>query len=260
MGLFGFARLLISASRAPIFSGVAARPLLLGTVFGFLRAYVLLAVYRSRSTIGSLDAMEAVTFTFVSQGFLPTIGMWGRLELSERIQSGDVATDLYRPLHFTSYWLAQDLGRFAYEGLCRGVPPVAIGALVFALRFPATATTWALFLVAVVLAEVVSFALRYLVALIGFWLIDNRGLIQFAGFVTQFFGGVIVPLTFFPGWLEQVCRLLPFQAVIQLPVEVFLGRQGIAALALQALWAAALLVAGNAFATRALRKVVVQGG
>ncbi|MGH9223572.1 MAG: ABC transporter permease [Acidimicrobiales bacterium] len=244
-----------STYRGATFAGVV-----IGTVFGFLRAYVLLAVYRSRSTIGSFDAMDAVTFTFVSQGLLPTVGMWGRLELSDRIRSGDVATDLYRPLHFSSYWLAQDLGRFAYEGLARGIPPLAIGALVFPLRFPASPFTWALFLLAVVLAEVVSFGLRFLVALVGFWLIDNRGFIQFAGFVTQFFGGVIVPLSFFPGGLEQVARLLPFQAVIQLPVELFLGRQGAGALAVQALWAAALMVAGNAFALRAVRKVVVQGG
>jgi len=246
--------------RHSTYRGATFAGLVIGTTFGFLRAYVLLAVYEQQDTIGGLDAMGALTFTFVSQGFLPSIGLWGRLELSDRIRSGDVATDLYRPLHFQAYWLAGDLGRFAFEGLARGVAPVAAGALVFTLRFPPGAGTWALFLVAVLLAELVSFGLRYLVALIGFWVLDNRGFIQFAGFLTQFFGGVIVPVTFFPGALEQVCRLLPFQAVVQLPVEVFLGRQGPGALALQAVWAAALLVAGNAFAARAMHKVVVQGG
>jgi len=246
--------------RFSTYRGATVAGAVIGTTFGFLRAYVLVAVYRHHETIGSFDAVDAVTFTFVSQGFLPTIGIWGRLELSDRIRSGDVATDLYRPLHFQSYWLAQDLGRFAFEGLARGMVPVAAGALAFSLRFPTGRGTWALFAIALVLAEVVSFGLRYLVALIGFWVLDNRGFVQFGGFLTQFFGGVIVPVSFFPAGLEGACRLLPFQAVVQLPVEVFLGRQGAGALALQAVWAAALLVAGNALAARAMHKVVVQGG
>jgi ABC-2 type transport system permease protein len=52
--------------------------------------------------------------------------------------------------------------------------------------------------------------------------------------------------------------------MIQLPVEVFLGKHDGADLtgvfALQALWAAALALAGRAVLARAVRRVVVQGG
>ena len=231
-------------------------------VFGTLRASVLLAVYAHRDSVGGLDATAAVTFAFVSQAFLPTIGVFGALELSDRIRTGDVATDLYRPLQFQGYWLAQDLGRFVYDAVALGLPAVTAGALLFHLRFPAGPTAWAVFAVALVLAELVSFSFRYLVALAGFWLVENRGLIQFAGLLMQFFGGIVVPITFFPGGLERVARTLPFPAMIQLPVELFVGvsRAPAGALGLQALWGAALFAAGHAVSTRAVRKVVVQGG
>jgi ABC-2 type transport system permease protein len=68
------------------------------TVFGFILAYVMLAVFRQRPDIGGFDAVDAVTFTFIAQGmFSMTVGNFGHVELSGRIHSGDVAVDLSRP-------------------------------------------------------------------------------------------------------------------------------------------------------------------
>ena len=58
-----------------------------------------------------------------------TVYLWGWFDVALRVRSGDVATDLQRPLDFQAYWLAQDLGRAAYHALFRGVPPFIFGAL-----------------------------------------------------------------------------------------------------------------------------------
>jgi ABC-2 type transport system permease protein len=245
-----------STYRAATFAGVFTN-----TVFGFLKVYILLAVMRQRSHIGSFDTVDVVTFTFVSQGFLATVGLGGTLELGDRIQSGDVVSDLYRPLHFQSYWLAHDLGQAAYQALGRGIPPVLVGALAFRLRFPANAAVWVAFLASFTLAVLVGSAFRFIVALTGFWLLDIRGVWQLATIGMWFFSGFMVPLTFFPAGLDHVARLLPFAALIQVPIEVFLGKQGAAgALAGQLFWVVALIAIGELIARRAFRKVVIQGG
>src|SRR5262249_54781653 len=92
-----------STYRGATFAGAATN-----TVFAFLLVSVRLALYRHRSTVGTFDVRDTVTFTFVSQGFLATSGAFGYLELSDRIRTGDVVADLYRPVHFLSYWLAQE--------------------------------------------------------------------------------------------------------------------------------------------------------
>lgn len=235
------------------------------TVFGFLKVYVLLAVMRQRVHVGSFDAVDVVTFTFVSQGFLATVGLGGTLELGDRIQTGDVVSDLYRPLHFAGYWLAQDLGQAAYQAVARGIPPVLIAGVFFRLRLPPDVMTWAAFVVSLVLACTAGFAYRFIVGLTGFWLLDIRGLWQLAVLALWFFSGFLVPLTFFPPTLGHIARLLPFAAFVQIPVEVFLGKHhgagGLAAaLGMQALWVLALLGAAEWMAARAFRKVVVQGG
>jgi ABC-2 type transport system permease protein len=75
---------------------------------------------------------------------------------------------------------------------------------------------------------------------------------------------MLVPITFFPGALRTIATLLPFAAVIQTPVDVWLGKdQGLSlagALAGQAAWAIALLLLGRLVLRAALKKLVVQGG
>jgi ABC-2 type transport system permease protein len=239
-------------------------------VFGFLHAYVLLAVVTERGTVGGLGPAGVVTFVFVTQGLLATVGAFSELDLSERIRTGDVVIDFHRPVDLQAYWLAQDLGRAGFLALGRGIPPFVFGAVVFDLQLPTSAAQWAAFAASVTLAVVVGFSLRFLAALSGFWILDARGAVQLTSAVTMFFSGFIIPINFFPDWLAHVARLLPFVAVLQLPAEVFLGSgpgaSGVSGLAVlgvlatQAFWAVVLLGVGRHVLARATRKVVVHGG
>jgi ABC-2 type transport system permease protein len=234
------------------------------TVFGFLIAYILLAVFRERGQIGSYSSSDAVTYTWLAQGLLMTVYIWGWYEVALRVRSGDVATDLQRPLDFQRYWLAQDLGRAAYHALFRGVPPFLIGALAFDVRFPADAVLWLAFPLSVVLAVVASFGFRFLFNLGAFWLVDYRGVAIIAMVISTFFSGQLIPIVLFPSWLSHLAWALPFAAMVQAPIEVFLGHargaQLAGLLALQAFWASALYALGRTAFAAGTRKLVVQGG
>jgi ABC-2 type transport system permease protein len=234
------------------------------TFFGFLIAYILLAVFRERETVGSYDARDAVTYVWLAQGLLMTVYVWGWYELAVRIQSGDIATDLQRPLDLQAYWLAGDLGRATYHAVFRGVPPFLLGALAFDVRIPAEPELWLAFPVSLALAVVASFAFRFLFNLAAFWLLDYRGVGMLAMVVSTFFSGQIVPLAFFPEGLQTLVWALPFASMVQAPIEVFLGHahglELIGLLGLQAFWAAALLGLGRLVLGQGLRKLVVQGG
>jgi ABC-2 type transport system permease protein len=229
------------------------------TIFGFLQAYILLAVYRHRTNVGGYDAHDAVTYVWLAQALLATVYIFGWQELALRIRDGSIATDLSRPINPQRYWLAFDLGRAPYHFLFRGVVPFLVGAVVFDLHY-ASPLHALLFVVSLLLAVVVSLGFRFLYNLPAFWLLDIRGVVILTLTFSLFFSGMIMPLAFFPAWLRDLARALPFASILQTPIDVWLGKAAWWQVALQPLWAVALLAFGRLVLARATRKLVVQGG
>ncbi|WP_406427423.1 ABC-2 family transporter protein [Streptomyces sp. NBC_01589] len=237
------------------------------TVFGFILAYTYMALWDERPQLGGYDLSQALTYVWLGQALLATCAMMGggfEDELMERIRTGDVAIDLYRPVDLQMWWLAGDLGRAAFQLMARGIAPMVLGALAFPLALPTSPGIWLAYLVSVTLGVVVSFAVRYLVALSAFWLMDGAGASQIAFLAGLFFSGMLLPLTLFPGLLGEVARALPWSALLQVPADVFLGKHTgwglVEAFAFQGGWALALLLAGRLVQSVATRRVVVQGG
>ncbi|MFG2308421.1 ABC transporter permease [Streptomyces sp. NPDC048566] len=234
------------------------------TVFGLILAYIFLALWDVRPHLGGYDQAQALSYVWLSQALLMVVAVMGggfEDELVERIRTGDIAIDLYRPVDLQSWWLAQDAGRALFHLLGRGVVPLAFGALFFDLALPADPLAWLAFLVAVTLGVVVGFALRFLVALSAFWLLDGAGVAQLTMIAGVFCSGMLLPLNVFPGTLGEIVRALPWSSLIQAPVDVLLGTADpLGTYAFQAGWACALLAAGRLLQSAATRRVVVQGG
>lgn len=233
------------------------------TMFGFLRAYILIALWEASPGLGNYTVLDAITFAFLTQALIGPVQIFGGMELSERIRTGDVSIDLHRPADLQLWWLADDLGRAAFTIVGRGVIPLTAGWLTFGLNLPPLTRLPAVFL-ALILAVIVSFALRYLVALAVFWIHDSRGVDSVYIVCSLFLSGMILPLVAFPGWLGAIASALPWSALVQVPADVFLGKvTGLSllhAFAFQAGWAAALLLLGRLLTGAAHRKLVIQGG
>jgi ABC-2 type transport system permease protein len=231
-------------------------------VFGLLRLAILsAAITAANGEIADYDIAATNTYVWIGQGLLGFVLLWGNNELAERVRSGDVVVDLYRPWHLQGALLAEDIGRGGYAFLTRLAPPAVFGMLLFPFQFPAHAHQWPLFGISAVIALVTSFGVRFLVELSAFWLIDNRGLYGFWNVTSGLLCGLTVPIAFFPEWAREVLWMTPFPALLQAPIDVFLGHGNVVKLLLyQLFWAAAVLTIGHFALQRAVRKVVVQGG
>ncbi|MDF3297714.1 ABC transporter permease [Streptomyces tropicalis] len=234
------------------------------TVFGLILVYTYLALWDVRPHLGGYDRAQAVTYVWLGQACLAALAIGGggvEDELIERIRTGDIAIDLYRPADLQLWWLAGDLGRAVFQLLGRGVAPFVLGSLLFPVALPSDVLTWTAFLGTVLLAMLVSFGIRYLVALSTFWLMDGRGALQMMMITGFFCSGMLLPLNVFPGALGDVVRVLPWSSLLQAPADVLLGRAGaLGTYLFQAAWAVALLLAGRLLQSVATRRVVVQGG
>src|SRR5437667_371117 len=77
--------------RYAAYPGAAVAGIFTNTVFGFMRAFILLALYQQRETVGGYDASAAVTYVWVGQALLMTVFMWGWLDIAVRIRTGAIA-------------------------------------------------------------------------------------------------------------------------------------------------------------------------
>jgi len=112
---------------------------------------------------------------------------------------------------------------------------------------------------------VIATLIGLLMGLVAFWTVQSLGIGVIHEFATQFFGGALVPLYFFPPLLRTVADLFPFQTQVFIPVSIYTGAiSGPAdiarALGLQAFWIAALAVIAWIVWQRARRIVTVYRG
>lgn len=235
------------------------------TVFGFLRCSVLLAVVAGGGRAVGYDAKQIATFVWVGQGLLAVVLLWGWTELSDRIRTGDVASDLLRPVHPVVSYFAADLGRAAHALLTRFVLPTLVGAMVFDLYVPRRWPTVPLFAASVLLAVVVSFACRFLVNAVAYWLHDARGVTMLWLLCSGVLSGLFFPLRFLPDTAAVLLWLLtPFPSLLQTPLDVLveldppLRQAGL--VAVQAGWAVLLMWCCHVVQRRAELRLVVQGG
>lgn len=236
------------------------------TVFGFVRCYVLLAVAAGAGGVAAgYDAAQLATYVWFGQGLLAVVMLWGWTDLADRIRTGDVATDLLRPISPVALYLATDLGRAGHAVLFRFAPPVLVGAVAFDLYLPARSGTWPLFMVSALLAVLICFGCRYLVNATGYWLLDIRGIAAAWVFASGLLGGLMFPLRFLPEplWLALYFAT-PFPSIMQIPLDVIVERDPtlvqVGLIAVQVAWAVLILGACVLVQRRAERKLVIQGG
>ncbi|WP_285729009.1 hypothetical protein [Nocardiopsis sp. ATB16-24] len=115
-------------------------------IFGVINATVMLALFSARPESSGYVAQGAVTHVFVAPALLGTTAVMGPpLELGERVRSGDVVTDLLRPVSLLGRRPAQDLGRATFIMVFRGVPVFAVGLFLSDLALPEDPLRWAAF-------------------------------------------------------------------------------------------------------------------
>lgn len=234
------------------------------SVFGVMLASVYLALYWGKPESASVEgftAQQAVTYTWIGQAMIMPVMLWGWWLIIDAIRSGSIVMDLLKPMNFFAYWLSRDMGRAGAHILIRGIPTMIIGSLAFDLVYPHGWLRWLAFLASVPLAIVVSFCLRFMLNLWGFWIFDHRGIGSILFVVTGMLSGHLLPIAWYPDPIRIVINILPFRSMLMTPIEIWLGQVSIAAgLGLQLFWSLVMIAASLTLLRVAERKVVVQGG
>ena len=189
-----------------------------------------------------------------------------------QVRDGTVAYDLLRPLDLYAYWFGRTLAfRIAVPTL-RGIPMVLFAMILlpvaglsdWALIPPPSASAFAGFVVAVVLAALLATAVTLLAHISLLWTISGVGMDRILTVLVTVFSGLIVPLPLFPDWLQPILNWQPFRGLADVPYRIYSGNippgEILPELFFILVWTVALVVLGRLILRRGVRRMVVQGG
>lgn len=239
--------------------------LVANTTFGFLKVAMLFAtVEAAGGELNGYDVGTMSAYIWLSQGMLGSINLHGRSDLAVRIKDGDVAIDFLRPLNVQAAAIIQEIGNSIWSLVPRGIPSVAIGALVVGMTMPTTPLPYVLGALSVLLGIALGAATVYLVATAGFWMVETRGVQILYMVLSGFLAGLFVPIDLFPDWLRIAAEATPFPSMMMYPIDVLSGRasgwESVGLVAAQVGWLVLVCVAGHLLTRAGRHKLEVQGG
>ncbi len=233
--------------------------------FLLVHAQVLLAFFRARPGALGWSPREAVLYFTASEALLMVVGIFAdvRYNLAERIRTGEVVTDLARPVTLYYRDVAERYGTALYYLIARFPPVYLTGVVLFGVVPPLRLETL-LFPLSLLLAIGVSAGLWYVVCASAYFRNTASGELSALVFVNTLLGGMVVPLDFYPDWLRAIADALPFRATLYTPVALLSGKLSghalVFGLAHQLVWLGALSALSLAIESRGLRRLATQGG
>ncbi len=232
--------------------------------FGLIRVAILLALYGDRQVVEGYTVADIITYTALTQAVIAYLGMFGWFDLMNSVHTGEIATDLLKPMSFFRFWLAQDLGRALVNFLLRGIGVMILYGLLFELVYPKTAVQILATILTLILSWLVSFGWRFLINLAAFWSPNSRGAIRLGFTLSWFFSGFLMPLRFLPDWVQTIANFTPFPHLLETVVNVYLGiyttPELIQALLTQAVWAVSLIALSQLVLQAGTKRLVILGG
>lgn len=214
-------------------------------------------------TMNGISLQDMMTYTVVTLA-LSIILLTDVFHLVDaKLKSGNIAMDLIKPLRFPLLLVSNQMGSAFFQLLFNLVPTVLIASLLIGVSLPPPSFVVP-FLLASLIAMILSFLIGYLIALIGFWVLTTFALDAMLRSLTLVFSGAFVPVWFFPPGWATVAHYLPFQYLGFVPASIYLGKVPLAevwsVLGWGVGWILLLLGGIYLFWWKAVNRLMIQGG
>jgi ABC-2 type transport system permease protein len=232
--------------------------------FGILRATIFVALYDIQQSVEGISITGVITYAALGQALIGYLSLFNWYDLMNTIYTGDVASDLLKPMDYFKFWLAQDFGRALVQLIFRGLLLVLGFSFIYELYWPTGFTNILVLSLSILLSWLVSFSWRFLVNLSAFWTPNARGILRFVFVLSWFFSGFLMPLRFFPDWVIRISYMLPFPYMFNTVIEVYLGilnrNELVQAILGQIIWTIVLISLGQFVLRLGIKRLVILGG
>ncbi|MCA1029521.1 ABC-2 family transporter protein [Bacillus timonensis] len=239
--------------------------LISNVIFLLMWMSIWIALYSGKEEAGGVSMTAMLTYVVVSQ-FLNAVNGAGTplWELQEKVRTGDIALELMRPFDVPLRYLFADFGSVFFYMITALLPLYVLLFFFIDLSLPTSWETWVLFGFSAFIGFLIRYCIELTFGLFTFWLIETGGIEDIFYFSLSLLSGSVIPLWFFPGWLQTIALYLPFQGIYFIPNAIFIGKISGSELwmsvGVQVFWLVVSFGILRFVWHKAANKVVVQGG
>ena len=181
--------------------------------------------------------------------------------VSENVKDGSIAYMLNKPYSFILYQFSNSMGETVFRALMNAV----FGSVVvwWLGGAPPGLSGWILAFLAVIGSWILNFCTACLIGLAAFVVEDISAFVWIYQKFAFILGGLLIPLDFYPAWLQSIAKALPFSAMVYGPARLFVSPSldlFANVIMMQAIW---ILILGFALATayrRGVTSLTINGG
>lgn len=251
--------LMMLAYRTNYYTGILIYSINIGAYY-----FLWSAIYGSKEEIVGLSVAQMTTYVAVS--WMARAFYFNNLdrEMALEIMEGKVAVELIRPYNYLGMKVMQGLGEGIFRLFFFSAPGLIIVYFVFPVQFTWDLSVWGLFAISILLSFFINTELNLLTGITTFFIYNNSGLIRAKRVVIDLFSGLLLPISFFPGWAQDVMKYLPFQGISYFPSMIvtqgFSQSQAIDAIIQQFVWVILLFFPIQILWSLAKKQLIIQGG
>jgi len=204
---------------------------------------------------------------YITMNFLTALitGISGSLAMNIAfdVSDGSIAIQFARPISYRIIKFSESLGALCGNVFFQIIPFSLIFILIGFVKLP-TSVNFMLYLISALLGFLCMFSFGFFFGLFSFYTTYFFGFNMAMAVILQFFSGSLIPLTFFPEYLERIFRLFPFASMNYTPIMIYLGKlsgkEVVYALILQIIWILLFYLAGKFVWASAIKRLTILGG
>ena len=251
--------LMMLAYRTNYYTGILIYSINIGAYY-----FLWNAIYGGKDQIMGLSVVQMTSYVAVA--WMARAFYFNNLdrEMAQEIMEGKVAIELIRPYNYLGMKTMQAFGEGIFRLFFFSAPGLIIVYIVFPIQFTWEPSVWGLFSVSTLLSFLVNTELNLLTGITTFFLFNNSGLIRAKRVVIDLFSGLLLPISFFPVWAQDIMKFLPFQGISYTPSMIFTKgfsySQAIAAIGQQFIWVIILMLPIYLLWNLAKKQLIIQGG
>lgn len=236
--------------------------------FGLMYILLFKAFYAQGNVPAGFTVTQMMSYIWLQQIFFVLFfPVNNNAMISSQIEQGNLCYELVRPMNLYANWFTTLYSERLSKTLLRFIP---ISILAFCLpaslgiSLPVSVPAFLLFVFNLIIASMLVIAINTLAYCLMMKTMSSIGIFSIISTITSLFSGAMVPLPLTPSWFQKICEFLPFSYINDLTFRTYVGsiplNQALVKTVIQVVWLIALVLIGNFWVKKNLKKVEVQGG